>query len=220
MKKISTKILDKAIWLSTPNTCFDKTDFEREERLIYYKKSKPNNRGTSGSFFSKKCSKLIKYESHLEYDFLIKLEVSSNVIDFGSQPLKISYRGHTRNYYPDFYYMLNNKAIVLGEIKPVGEMGYFYNWMKWKAMKKYCYRNGMGLLITNGKTTITDLNRPIANIDFKSDLMQLFDCKKELEWVEVYDLKVKHNATMRDLTCIVIQEKLHWYRGPSKLVKV
>ncbi|GAA4273734.1 TnsA endonuclease N-terminal domain-containing protein [Aquimarina gracilis] len=221
INKVSTKILEKAIWLSIPNTKIDPTDFQNPTRRIILNKSSEERHGTSGSYFSPKCNKRIFYESKLEFDFFTSLELSSDVIDFGFQPLKIEYKfnDYFYPYYPDFYYQLKNGSCVLGEVKKLNKMGLFLNWSKWKAMKHYCKKNGMGFLITDGKHEIRDLRNMKVNQNLRREILELFENSTAIDWEIIWDIKEKYKASIKNLTCLVYQEKIKWYKQPSMFVK-
>jgi len=157
----------------------------------------------------------------LELNFFSTLELANEVVDFGCQPIEISYNynDYPRTYYPDFYYLLSNGAFVIGEVKMLYEMGYFYNWSKWKGLKRYCKKNGIGFLITNGKNDIQDLKDIYVNKDFREELLDLFKKFHSIEWETIYDLKLKYDLTMKDIASVVYQEKIKWYRKPARFVK-
>lgn len=218
MNKVNTKILKKAIWLSEPNLKILKSDFKNPKRRIILNKSSINRPGTSGSFNSKKCKKVIHYESQLEMRFFIALEIAKDVVNYGFQPLKITYRADDffYDYYPDFYYILQSGECIIGEIKPINEMGYYSNWLKWKSLKNYCKSNGVGLLITDGNNTISDLNNKEININFRNAIFQEFKKYYAIEWDKIYELKQEFNISMNQLVYLVIQEKIKWLRKPSR----
>lgn len=221
MKTVSLKVLDKAIWFSSPNNQIKKSDFEQPSRKIYLNKSSDKKPGTSGYFISNKCKKEIYYESHLELKFFSTLELAEQVVDFGSQPLPIFYKynENTNKYYPDFYYLLDNGTCVIGEVKMLYEMGYYYNWSKWKSLKHYCKKNGLGLLITDGKFDIRDLKDIYVNKFFKRELLDLFKKTDCIDWDTIYNLVLKYDLKMLDLACFVYQENIRWYRKPAMFVK-
>ncbi|WP_271785291.1 TnsA endonuclease N-terminal domain-containing protein [Aquimarina algiphila] len=221
MKTVSLKVLDKAIWFSPPNNRIKKSDFEKPFRKIYLNKSSEESPGTSGFFKSKKCNKEVYYESHLELKLFSTLELAEQVIDFGSQPMPISFKYNERisTYHPDFYYLLSDNTCVLGEVKMLYEMGYFYNWSKWKGLKHYCRKNGIGFLITDGKYDIRDLKEMYINRNFRDELLTLFQKTDCVDWNTIYDLKLKYGLKMLDLACFVYQENVRWYRKPTRFVK-
>lgn len=122
-------------------------------------------------------------------------------------------------YHPDFYYLLLNGSCVIGEIKQVSDMGLYKNWAKWKAMKNYCRESGMGFLITDGKTAISDLLQKKINQSFRNEVMSNFGNSDLLEWDKVYELKEKYHLSMKDLACFVLQEKIKWFQKPSRFIK-
>lgn len=89
--------------------------------------------------------------------------------------------------------------------------GYYSNWIKWGAMKKYCKENGSGLLITDGDKTITDLNHVKVCSDFKIALFDEFKKHYKIQWGKVCELKEEYKVTMYELACLAIQEKIKWY---------
>lgn len=215
MKK--TSILEEIIWF--PEQENQNLSFNKEKRLIYLRKNSKNIKGTSGILFSEKCGKEIRYDSQIELKFFEKLELAKDVVDYGSQCAEIPYKNKTKKYIPDFYIQFKNGRIAIGEIKLVREMGYYYNWEKWNAMKNFCIDNGLGILITDGQIALHKLKTNIDKQDFKNDLLSLYNNSSIIEWPEVYGLKIKHKASRTDLVKVVVEEKLKWETEPFKLKK-
>ena len=222
-KILSSRVLSKVIWFSAPNTQFDLEDFKTPSRKISLQKfSKKNDvPSTSGFLNSKKCNKIIQYESQLELNFFVLLEHCKKVIFYGHQPLKIEYKlnDYFYSYYPDFYYLKSDGSCVIGEIKTVTEMSLYMNWVKWKALRNYCKKSGLGFLITDGQVAISDLAHKKINQNFRQDLLQEFQRFYSIEWETIYELKEKHKVSMKQLSYIVYQEKIQWHKRPARFVK-
>ena len=150
MTKFHSSVLEKIVWFENQNLVESTLAFDKPRRSIHLQKSSEKNQGTSGILYSKKCKKEVRYESQLELKFYVSLEASDLIKTYGSQPVRIRYE-MSSYYYPDFYLQFEDNRVALGEIKKTHEMGYYKNWIKWKALKQYCLEKGFGILITDGK---------------------------------------------------------------------
>ncbi len=115
--------------------------------------------GSAGVFHSDKLNRAVEYESALELDFLLRLEQIKEVTFYQEQPFKVLYELDGRNsvYYPDILFVLGDGRGVVVEIKPVFKMALQANLIKWAALKKFCIEKGLGMLITDGRYTIQQI---------------------------------------------------------------
>lgn len=81
---------------------------------------RPTGRGVRGQFPSRKMGRMISWESTLERDAIIYLEMSPAIVRYEEQPANIYYDddGLTRRYVPDFEAVLTSGEVVHIEVKP------------------------------------------------------------------------------------------------------
>lgn len=77
-----------------------------------------------GYFPSKKMQRMVAWESQLERDALLLLELSPGVVSYQEQPEQLSYwDGEViRSYVPDFWVLLQDEHSLFIEIKPLSEL--------------------------------------------------------------------------------------------------
>jgi hypothetical protein len=183
--------------------------FSRQRQISFHGK------GIYGSFYSSKLSKLIQYESGLEMNFLIYLENIDEVIFYQEQPAKIFYEfdGNSSFYYPDCLFVLKNGRAIITEIKPVFKMALRENLAKWSALKAYCNEHGLGLLITDGKYTIQQIQRHKVKPDFADFILEKLR-EGNMNWVEYKKIKEQFNPSRDDFIALILKNRLIWKLSP------
>ncbi|MDY6938199.1 MAG: sigma factor-like helix-turn-helix DNA-binding protein [Cyanobacteriota bacterium] len=171
--------------------------------------------GISGSFYSKKLSRLVQYESSLEMNFLLCLEYSNDVIFYQEQPVRIpyNYKKNSYFYYPDFLFVLKNGTGIITEIKPVFKMALQENLTKWSALKAYCSQHGLGLLVTDGRYSIQQIQRHEVKPEFSSYVLEKL-CQGNMNWSEYKKIKEQFNPSRNDFVALVLKNKLVWKLSP------
>jgi len=174
--------------------------------------------GRSGSFYSQKLSRLVQYESGLEMNFLFCLECFDDVIFYQEQPVRIPYefQGTTYCYYPDFLFVLKNGTGIITEIKPIFKMALRENLIKWSALKVYCAQNGLGLLVTDGKYSIQQIQRHEVKPDFSNSILEKLR-QGTIDWTEYKKIKEQLNPSRDDFVALVLKNKLVWKLSPFLL---
>ena len=174
--------------------------------------------GLSGSFYSQKLSRLVQYESSLEMSFLFYLECFDDVIFYQEQPVRIPYefQGNIYFYYPDFLFILKNGTGIITEIKPIFKMALQENLAKWSALKVYCAQNGLGLLVTDGKYSIQQIQRHEVKPDFSSFVLEKLR-QGNIDWTEYKKIKEQFNPSRDDFVALVLKNKLVWKLSPFLL---
>jgi hypothetical protein len=172
----------------------------------------------AGYFQSNKLNRFIQYESGLEYDFLQSLEKFDQVIFYQEQPFKISYEfENTKHvYYPDILFVLQSGQGIVVEIKPVFKMALQVNLKKWAALKNFCSENGLGLLITDGRLAIQQVQHFKINPNFAADILLALE-RGALSWREYKCIRDKYKVTRGDLLALVLKHRLVWHLNPFKL---
>ena len=122
-------LLPYVIWPSEVTKNFNWSNLSRKREVS------PNGEGVSGSFFSEKMFRDMQYESHLELQFMLKLEQAKDIVFYQEQPFVIRYQldGLTYNYYPDLFFAFKDGKGVVVEIKPRYQMALYQNLTKWSA---------------------------------------------------------------------------------------
>ena len=98
----------------------------------------------SGSIFSNKNKKEIKYRSGLECHVYECLEEINEVLAYDAEPFEVEYfhEGQKHNYLPDLSLQLTGGRIQIWEIKPSDQTSLPVNIAKWSACENYCQSRG------------------------------------------------------------------------------
>lgn len=174
--------------------------------------------GISGSFYSSKLNRQVQYESRLEKDFLLSLENIENVIFYQEQPIKIFYEidGNGSYYYPDFLFALEDGKAIIAEIKPIFQMALKENLTKWSALKAYCQQQGWGLLVTDGQSSIQQIQQHQIKQDFADFVLGRLR-QRSLSWSEYKKIKERFNPSRNDFVALVLKNRLVWQLSPFYL---
>jgi hypothetical protein len=154
--RLKDEILGNIIWFDLVRK-WKKEAFEGKEPK---RKVNHNEKYFSGEIFSPKCNRFIQHESGVEYEFIKKLEANPSVLYYLDQPAIIQY---TRNdidyqYTPDFAVLLDDCRCFITEVKfSYAEMLDARVHRRMEALIEFCEKNGMGLLLTNGRYSLNYL---------------------------------------------------------------
>lgn len=178
----------------------------------------PDGSGLAGTFYSNKLDRAVQFESSLEFDFLLRLEEAANVAFYCEQPLEVPYdhAGRARRYYPDLFLRLADGRGVVVEIKPTYQMALRENLTKWSALRRFCNERGWGLLVTDGRRTIQEVQRRHVDKEFRHAVISALRTAP-LSWMEYTVIRDAHDASYHDLVALVLQERLTWTLGPFRL---
>ncbi len=109
------------------------------ERALINIKSK---RGRKGYYKPNKSQKEMRYLSSWELKFMKMCDLSKDVVEIDSaNAIPYTYSGKDRLYIPDFKLTLNNKQIIIVEIKPKNLVNDPIVIAKRITAKKYCRKN-------------------------------------------------------------------------------
>lgn len=174
--------------------------------------------GDAGSFYSEKLKRDVQYESLLEQDFLLCLEHAKEVVFYQEQPLVISYtvddQRHT--YYPDVLIILSDGRGLVVEIKPVFQMALEQNLAKWGALRKFCAKAGLGLLVTDGRRSIQQAKRHRVKPDFEEAVLSSLQ-HGPLSWVGYRQIKDQFEPGRDDFVALILRHRLAWQLSPFRL---
>jgi len=174
--------------------------------------------GNAGSFYSSKLNRLIEYESELELEFLLLLEQSDEVMFYQEQPLKVFYehQGETKIYYPDILLILKDGRSIVVEIKPVFKMALQENLIKWSALRKFCAKKGLGLLVTDGRYSIQQVQHYHINSEFGNAIFAALQ-SGPLSWRQYKEIRDIYNPSRNEFIALVLKNKLVWKLIPFTL---
>ncbi len=208
-------LLDKVIWPERPRSYADPEPLKAKSlRSFGIHRATPDKKdGRSGTLVSKKNERTIPYESQIEFKCLAMLEASARVKGYAVQALRIPV-SKAQNYYPDIFIWTTDEHCVLCEVKPVKEMGFFEQWLKWKALRAHCNEHGYGMLITDGTIAIQDLRSHPVPPAMAEYFEQCFLDRGQIQWNDFHDLRNTHGVTWKDLTAYVYQHRLVMKREP------
>ena len=172
-------------------------------------------KGTSGDFYSNKLNRLVQYESSLEMNFLLYLENLDDVIFYQEQPLRIFYEFEEKGgfYYPDFLFILKDGVGIVTEIKPIFQMALQRNLAKWSALKAYCSQHGLGLLVTDGRYTIQQIQQHQVKPDFSNYVLEKL-YQGNMIWTEYKKIKEQFKPSRNDFVSLVLNNRLIWKLNP------
>ena len=172
-------------------------------------------KGTSGDFYSNKLNRLVQYESSLEMNFLLYLENLDDVIFYQEQPLRIFYEFEEKGgfYYPDFLFILKDGVGIVTEIKPIFQMALQRNLAKWSALKAYCSKHGLGLLVTDGRYTIQQIQQHQVKPDFSNYVLEKL-YQGNMIWTEYKKIKEQFKPSRNDFVSLVLNNRLIWKLNP------
>jgi len=177
-----------------------------------------NGKGNAGEFYSNKMSRLVEYESELEKNFFQWLEQLDEVDFYQEQPFVIpyNYEGRQYLYYPDALVVLRNGKALVVEIKPIFGMALSINLVKWSALKKFCIDKGFGLLITDGKHAIQEIQKYEVNPHYSKVVLESLKTGA-LSWSQYKKIKDEYTPSRKDFVALVLKYKLFWRLSPFML---
>jgi hypothetical protein len=160
----------------------------------------------------------LEFESGLEADFLRRLDVCPEVAGIREQPLWIDFDDHGTfsRYCPDFLVSMSNGEQFLVEVKPVWLMALHRNWSKWGAMRAFAAHHGCGMLITDGRTTFTEVRKHVPPAAFVEAVLNSLS-GGPIDWSRYHRIKQEHSPTAFDFTAMVIRHRLAWQLSPFHL---
>ncbi|MFP7486475.1 hypothetical protein SFC65_20115 [Priestia filamentosa] len=161
-----------------------------------------------GTFYSEKNKRNVQYESGIELSVIEEMENSKYIISYCEQAItvKFSFKGMEHQYHPDFIAMTDDGSIFVVEVKPVLLMADYMNLRKWMALGTYCEQRGFGIIITDGKTTFSELTKRSYPREVGNEIHQ------QLRRGKTMDLgKLKQSfggrVSAKDLVSIIIRNR-------------
>jgi hypothetical protein len=163
-------------------------------------------------------SRDIQYESLLERDFLLVLEDLACVVTYQEQPFVVPYDKENREhcYYPDVFFVLEDGRGVVVEVKPTFRMALHRNLVKWSALRAFCRQRGYGLLVTDGRYAIQQVQRRDTNPSGSQAVLEALQ-HGSLSWHEYRMIRDRHKISKSEFLGLILQNRLVWELGPFRL---
>ncbi len=176
--------------------------------------------GSSGTFSSVKVGRVVQFESLLELDFFLMLEECPQVTYYQEQPLRISYQVEEKEllYYPDVLLVLADGKAIVAEIKPIFQMALHRNLEKWSALRKFCALKGWGMLVTDGRHAIQEVQRQPIHSEFAQAILNRLNTGP-LSWPDYKAIRDEYGVGRNDFLALVLQNKLVWMLQPFQLTR-
>lgn len=208
------EFIQHAYWFrhDIPTTHPDFSQFLRQREVRQHADS------YSGSFYSQKLNRVIAYESHLEYRFLQRLEQVDKVVFYQEQPFIVPYKvgEETYSYYPDILFFLDDNRGIVVEIKPTFKMALHHNLHKWAGLRSFCTHRGFGLLITDGRYTLQQVQRHPINPEYAQDVLKTL-AHGPINWTQYKPIQERHQIHHWEFLALVLKHKLVWHLRPFSL---
>jgi hypothetical protein len=180
-----------------------------------------NGLGITGSFFSQKLSRDVHARSLLEIQMLQCLEAAEVVEYYQEQPFLVTEQayGEERTYCPDILVLLKDGRGVLVEVNSWTHMALQKNLIKYETLRIFCIKNGLGLLITDGRRTFKEIRQHAIPPVFQKALLDAIaqSQTQSLSWSEYQALRDQHSASWMDFLAVVLANRLAWSLLPFTL---
>lgn len=181
------------------------------------RKTNQNEKGLYEFFDSKKAGRAIYYDSKLELSFYELLEMASQVEYYAEQPFPIKYGDEmTLKYFPDVYVLLKDGRGIIFEIKPSFLMPLANNLRKFRALKEFCEKEGLGYSMTDMRAIFAELRRTKVRSEYKTAVLNAIE-RQPISWPEYIKIKDAFEPSKEEFIALVVQNELVWRQEPFKL---
>lgn len=179
-------------------------------------------RNNTGSFFSTKLNRPVRYESSLERQVFRTLEQSDLVVHYQEQPFGIPYRDGERDriYFPDVFFATRTGVGVLVEVKPVPNMAIRENRLKAEAGRRWANSRGWGWITINGTRTQKEIERRIIPGDKLAAFRHQLLSAGILTWPDVLVLRARFGLNSDDITACIFQTRAELIVKPHYLIRL
>lgn len=212
------KIYSKAVF---PNQLAKFTDFIPSMNKRY-RVPNEDSIGAVGTFYSKKTSRHILFESGIEKAVLSLLDSIDDIVWFQEQPTKINYEinGLKKSYYPDIALVNRDHIGLVVEVKPTMNMFLLSTLRKACAAIKFLNEKGVAFVMTDhaGKS-ICDLAKVEVAEPIEKKLLKLVDDNGVVNW-SIYRTQMINSLTLTQFASIVIRKNLSYSRQPFRLSRL
>lgn len=188
---------------------------DEEIRKIKTMVFKGRNSYYTGKFFSRKMNREVHYNSLEHLHFLLNLEYQKEIRSYYEFPFKVSYNfeEHVTAIFPQVFYIYNNRKGVVVEIIPISRMALRSEIIRLKALKKFCWEKGYGILVTDGRYSIKQVKEMPVNPEFKREIIEILE-KGDMIKEVLYEIKKRHKISTEEFTAFVLQNKITWESTP------
>jgi DNA-binding CsgD family transcriptional regulator len=177
--------------------------------------------GKAGSFFSQKMNREIVYRSQPEMQMLQRLEAAEMVEWYQEQPCLVTEEayGEERTCRPDILFALKDGRGAIAEINLWTHMALQKNLVKYETLRIFCVKNGLGLLITDGRKTFRQIRQHLIPPAFQQALLQAIaqSQTKSLTWEAYQIIRDQYAASWMDFLATVLANRLIWNLQPFTL---
>lgn len=174
--------------------------------------------GSTGRFFSQKMNREVSYRSQLEMQMLQRLEAADGVAWYQERPFSVTENayGAKRTYRPDILFVLKDGRGGLAEVTPLPHMALRENLIRYETLRIFCVKNGLGLLITDGRRTFQHLRRHAVPLAFQQALLEALaqSSTKSISWKEYQTIRDHYAASWMDFLAVVLAHRLIWSLRP------
>jgi hypothetical protein len=174
-----------------------------------------------GSFFSQKMKRDVLYRSVIEMQMLLRLEAAAEIVSYQEQPFLITEEayGKVRTYCPDIFFVLKDGRGVIADITQWTHMALYRNRIRYEAIRLFCVKHGLGLLITDGKKTFKQLRQHTIPPAFQQALLAAImqSPTQSLSWNQYQAIRDQHSASWMDFLAVVLNNRLIWSLKPFTL---
>lgn len=169
-------------------------------------------------FFSTKMQQDVPYFSDMQRQFLQRLDVVDKVIHYQRHPFMVRYAFNETECRStaDYLFLLEDGRAVVTELIPVFYMGLANNLAKWSELRRVCAEQGFGLLVTDGRRSIQEIQRTPVRAEVAAMLLQRL-ASGNLTWVEYDAIRQEYGIKNLEFQAIILNNRLHWRLSPFSL---
>jgi DNA-binding CsgD family transcriptional regulator len=206
-----TKLLEYVIW---------------PKKVVIWDKSKFINRSpqrltasySRESFFSEKLQRDVTCASPMQHDFLLELEELDDVAYFLERPFEVHYEfdGQECTGCADIFFLLQDGRGVVVEIAQPLQMALASNLAKWTALREFCAAKGYGMIVTDGRRHIQQVQQTPVRAEVTATLMERLK-SGNLTWPEYDIIRQEYHIKIHEFLAFVLINRLKWQLKPFSL---
>lgn len=138
-------------------------------------------------------------------------------LDFCEQPMAIEYQwlGDARLYFPDAAVRLTDGRAILIEVKPSTLWADGQNLAKWNAATQWCFSQGWGFVVTDGRRHPGALLSSATDADFS--LLERLTSKGPARWPALKSYWFGTGRSWMDLVATALMHGFTIQRGPLEV---
>jgi hypothetical protein len=161
---------------------------------------------------------MVQYESQLELEFLFLLEESADIVRYREQPFAVSFehKGVKRWYFPDVFFVLECGRGTVVEVKPIFQMALKENLVKWSALRRFCADRGLGILVTDGRYAIQQVQQRDIRPEFAQAILKGLQ-RGPLTWPRYREIRDEYSVSRNEFLALVLRKRLIWELNPFRL---